>query len=66
MKQNEDTHDGRKTFQGPAMAIYQKTKSGDAKLEVNNNNNNNNNELYLHGYKRVTALKKHLNSNKKK
>ena len=31
---SEDTHDGRKTFHGAAMAIYQKTKSDDAKLEV--------------------------------
>ena len=31
---SEDTHDRRKTFHGTAMAIYQKTKSDDAKLEV--------------------------------
>ena len=31
---SEGTHDGRKTFHGAAMAIYQKTKSDDAKLEV--------------------------------
>ena len=31
---SEDTHDGRKTFHGAAMAIYQKTEPDDAKLEV--------------------------------
>ena len=31
---SDDTHDGRNTFRGAAMAIYQKTKSDDAKLEV--------------------------------
>ena len=31
---SEDTHDGRKTFHGAAMAIYQKARSDDAKLEV--------------------------------
>ena len=37
---SEDTCDGRKTFHGAAMAIYQETKPGDAKLEVRLISNN--------------------------
>ena len=37
---SEDTRDGRKTFHGAAMAIYQETKPGDAKLEVRLISNN--------------------------
>ena len=37
---SKDTHDGRKTFHGAAMAIYKKTKSDHAKsCQVNINNN---------------------------
>ena len=38
---SKDTHDGRKTFHGAAMALYQKTKSDDAKLEARLILNNN-------------------------
>ena len=30
----EDTHDGQRTLQGTAMAIYQKAEPGDAKPEL--------------------------------